>query len=65
MYSLIFIAAFALLLGLAQALGWTADSRDPNGWRRTNDEPPERSDPRPPRAVLVRTAPREDHPIAA
>jgi hypothetical protein len=28
MYGLLFIAAFALLLGLAQALGWTKDSRE-------------------------------------
>lgn len=28
MYALLFIVAFALLLGLAQTLGWTKDSRE-------------------------------------
>ena len=28
MYGLLFIVVFALLLGLAQALGWTKDSRE-------------------------------------
>lgn len=33
MTALLFIAAFALLLGIAQLLGWTADSRDSRDWR--------------------------------
>jgi hypothetical protein len=66
MYALLFIVAFALLLGLAQALGWTVDSREPNGWRPTDAQPPEHSDPAPPRPTLVsRTASDQDHPIAA
>jgi hypothetical protein len=28
MYALLFIVVFALLLGLAQTLGWTKDSRE-------------------------------------
>lgn len=66
MYALLFIVAFALLLGLAQALGATVDSRDPNGWRPTDAQPPEHSHPAPPRPALAAgTASHEDHPVAA
>lgn len=65
MYALLFVVVFAVLLGLAQLLGWTVDSREPNGWRPTDADPPEHSHPGPPRAELVRTAPYDDRPMAA
>lgn len=65
MHALLFIVAFALLLGLAQAMGWSADRREPNGWRPTDADPPKHSHPLPPRPEPIRTVPHEDHPIAA
>lgn len=42
MHALLFIVAFALVLGAAQLLGWTRDSRDSKDWHATQEEPDHR-----------------------
>jgi hypothetical protein len=37
MYALLFLAIFAILLGVASQLGWTVDSRDGADWKPTAD----------------------------
>jgi hypothetical protein len=39
MYALLFIVVFALLLGLAQTLGWTKDSRERAPETHQHEEP--------------------------
>ncbi|HEY3503201.1 MAG TPA: hypothetical protein VGN37_10525 [Actinocatenispora sp.] len=38
MSGLLFISGFAVLLGLAQLLGWVADSRDGHDWHPPQPE---------------------------
>lgn len=39
MHALLFIVVFALVLGAAQLLGWTRDSRDSKDWHATEERP--------------------------
>jgi hypothetical protein len=39
MHALLFIVVFALVLGAAQLLGWTRDSRDSKDWHAPEEEP--------------------------
>ncbi|HEY3503216.1 MAG TPA: hypothetical protein VGN37_10605 [Actinocatenispora sp.] len=38
MSALLFIVGIAVLLGLAQLLGWTRDSRDSADWHQSDDK---------------------------
>lgn len=53
MSALLFVVVFALLLGAAQLLGWTRDSRDANDWRPTDNLPPEHTRPEPARSAAA------------